>query len=103
MLNVLLGLNEQYSHMIALLKPSRPFPSFDEVRNDLLLEELTVRKVRPFSTPSTVLITTTPKGTTPSLPPPSLPPSVVPPAALASPGTAARTGTRAVCLLAFLL
>ena len=69
MLNVLLGLNEQYSHMIALLKPSRPFPSFDEVRNDLLLEELTVRKVRPFSTPSTVLITTTPKGTTPSMPP----------------------------------
>jgi len=68
-LNVLRGLNEQYSHMVALLKRSRPFPTFDEVRNDLLLEELTVRKVRPSSTTSTALVTTTPKGSATSAPP----------------------------------
>ena len=59
--------------MVALLKRSRPFPTFDEVRNDLLLEELTVRKVRPSSTTSTALVTTTPKGSATSAPPPATP------------------------------
>jgi hypothetical protein len=67
-LNILRGLNEQYSHMAALLKRSRPFPTFDEVRNDLLLEELTITKTRPSSTPSTALASATPKPAPPSQP-----------------------------------
>jgi len=55
-LNVLRGLNERYSHMVALLKRSRPFPTFDEVRNDLLLEELTINSTRASSTSSTALV-----------------------------------------------
>jgi len=39
-LNVLRGLNAKYDHMKALLKRTRPFPTFNEVRNDLQLEEL---------------------------------------------------------------
>ena len=78
-LNVLRGLNERYSHMVALLKRSRPFPTFDEVWNDLLLEELTMRKVRPSSTTSMVLVTTTPKGSVPSAPSPATPGSTTTP------------------------
>ena len=55
-LNVLRGLNERYSHMVALLKQSRPFPTFDEVRNDLLLEELTINSTRASSTSFTALV-----------------------------------------------
>jgi len=57
-LNVLRGLNEQYSHMVALLKQSRPFPTFNDVRNDLLLEELTAHKSHLAPAPSTTLVTT---------------------------------------------
>ena len=55
-LNVLRGLNERYSHMVALLKRSRLFPTFDEVRNDLLLEELTINSTQASSTSSTALV-----------------------------------------------
>lgn len=41
-LNVLRGLNDKFSYMTALLKRQKPFPSFLEVRSDLLLEELTM-------------------------------------------------------------
>ena len=41
-LAVLRGLNDQFSYMGALLKHQRPFPTFLEVRSDLLLEEITM-------------------------------------------------------------
>jgi hypothetical protein len=41
-LNVLRGLNERYSHMAALLKRTRPFLSYSDVRADLLIEEMTL-------------------------------------------------------------
>jgi hypothetical protein len=41
-LQVLRGLNKKYDHVKTNLKQARPFPSFHDVRNDLLLEELTL-------------------------------------------------------------
>jgi hypothetical protein len=53
-LNVLRGLNAKYDHMKALLKRTRLFPTFCEVRNDLQLEELTLEP--PASQPLTALL-----------------------------------------------
>jgi hypothetical protein len=41
-LSVLWGLNKKYDHIKTYLKRARSFPSFHEVRNDLLLEDLTL-------------------------------------------------------------
>ena len=41
-LNILRGLNKRYDHLKTFLKRAKPFPSFHDVRNDLLLEELTL-------------------------------------------------------------
>jgi hypothetical protein len=41
-LQVLRGLNKKYDHIKTYLKRAWPFPSFHDVRNDLLLEELTL-------------------------------------------------------------
>jgi hypothetical protein len=41
-LQVLQGLNKKYDHIKAYLKRARSFPSFHDVHNDLLLEELTL-------------------------------------------------------------
>jgi hypothetical protein len=41
-LNVLRGLNERFTHIGALLRRARPFPTFLEVNDDLSLEELTL-------------------------------------------------------------
>lgn len=41
-LNVLRGLNKMYDHVKTYLKRVRSFPSFHDVGNDLLLEELTL-------------------------------------------------------------
>ena len=45
-LNVIRGLNERFAHVGALLRRSRPFPSFLEARDDLILEELTRLRLR---------------------------------------------------------
>jgi hypothetical protein len=39
-LNILRGLSPRYGHLKAILKRQKPFPTFEHVRNDLLLEEL---------------------------------------------------------------
>jgi hypothetical protein len=39
-LNVLRGLNEKFAHMKVHFKRSKPFPSFNDVRNNLILEEI---------------------------------------------------------------
>jgi hypothetical protein len=39
-LNILRGLSPRYGHLKAILKRQKPFPTFEQVRSDLLLEEL---------------------------------------------------------------
>jgi hypothetical protein len=41
-LNLLRGLSPRYGHLKALIKRTMPFPTFHAVRNELLLEELTM-------------------------------------------------------------
>jgi hypothetical protein len=41
-LNVLRGLNERFTHVGALMRRARPFPTFPQVKDDLSLEELTL-------------------------------------------------------------
>jgi len=41
-LNVIRGLNERFTHVGTLLRCARPFPSFLEARDDLVLEEITL-------------------------------------------------------------
>jgi hypothetical protein len=63
-LNVLRGLNEKFAHMRIHYRHARLFPTFHQVRNNLLLEELTSSKTQ--SAPSTALVTMAPKGSSPS-------------------------------------
>jgi hypothetical protein len=67
-LNVLRGLNERYSHMAALIKRTRPFPSYSDVRADLLIEEMTL--ANKSSTPTALVATTPahPPGPRPGVP-----------------------------------
>ncbi|XP_066363590.1 uncharacterized protein [Miscanthus floridulus] len=48
-LNVIRGLNERFAHVGTLLRRAKPFPTFLEAREDLILEELTManRKEAP--------------------------------------------------------
>jgi len=55
-LNVIRGLNERFSHVGALLRRSRPFPTFLEARDDLILEELTLENKE---SPATALAAST--------------------------------------------
>jgi uncharacterized membrane protein YgcG len=56
-LNVLRGLNERFTHIGALLRRARPFPTFLEVKDDLSLEELTLGSHLPL--PAATLAATT--------------------------------------------
>ena len=56
-LNVIRGLNERFSHVGALLHRARPFPSFLEARDDLILEELTLENRK--DAPATALAVST--------------------------------------------
>jgi hypothetical protein len=53
-------LNERYAHMRIHFRRTNPFPCFRDVRNDLLLEELSVDA--PASAPPTALLISTTKG-----------------------------------------
>ncbi|XP_066390058.1 uncharacterized protein [Miscanthus floridulus] len=55
-LNVICGLNECFSHVGALLCRSRPFPTFLEACDDLILEELTLENKE---SPATALAAST--------------------------------------------
>ena len=64
-LNVIRGLNERFSHVGTLLRRTRPFPSFLEARDDLILEELTLENRK--DAPATALAaTSTANSTTPA-------------------------------------
>lgn len=56
-LSILRGLNEKFSHMAALIKRQKPFPSFIEVRSDLRLEEITMQS-KPVSSSTALLAST---------------------------------------------
>jgi hypothetical protein len=51
-LNLLRGLNPRYGHMKALIKRTVPFPTFHAVRNELVLEELTMTIKAPTPAPA---------------------------------------------------
>ena len=57
-MNLLRGLNEKYSSIRRQLQHARPFPTYQEVRRDLLLEELTLS--HSSSMPVSALIATPP-------------------------------------------
>jgi hypothetical protein len=57
-LSVLHGLNEEFRYMGAILKRQKSFPSFSEVKNDLLVEEISMAKP---AAPSQALIATAPR------------------------------------------
>jgi len=61
-LNVLCGLNEKFASIGRHLRRGRPFPSFLEVCDDLILEEITMAE--KASTPSSALLAGT--SSTPS-------------------------------------
>ncbi|XP_066392627.1 uncharacterized protein [Miscanthus floridulus] len=58
-LNVIHGLNERFSHVGTLLRRARPFPTFLEARDDLILEELTM-ETRKDAPATTLAASTTP-------------------------------------------
>jgi hypothetical protein len=63
-LNLLRGLSPRYGHLKALIKRTVPFPTFHAVRNELLLEELTMASEAPAPAPA--LYSTPPGSQAPS-------------------------------------
>jgi hypothetical protein len=63
-LNLLRGLSPRYGHLKALIKRTVPFPTFHHVRNELLLEELTMAYEAPAPAPT--LYNAPPGGQAPS-------------------------------------
>ena len=61
-LNVICGLNERFSHVRTLLRRARPFPTFLEARDDLILEELTM-ETHKDALATTLIASTTPSPT----------------------------------------
>jgi hypothetical protein len=51
-LNLLCGLSPGYNHMKALIKRTVSFPTFHAVRNELLLEDLTMETKAPTLAPT---------------------------------------------------
>jgi hypothetical protein len=49
-LNLLRGLNERFSHLRPLIVRTVPFPAFQQVKEDLLLEEITQGAARHSTT-----------------------------------------------------
>lgn len=69
-LNTLRGLNDRFSYLAALIQRQRPFPSFDVVRSDLRLAEITMKAKQSF--PAQAFAASTPRAPTlPSAPPPA--------------------------------
>jgi hypothetical protein len=77
-LNLMCGLSLRYGHLKALIKRTVPFPTFDVVRNELLLEELTMVTKAPAPAPT--LYSAPPGGQAPSVGQAPRPASTEPPA-----------------------
>jgi hypothetical protein len=65
-LNLLRGLSPRYGHLKALNKRTVPFPTFHVVRNELLLEELTMASEAAAPAPAPALYSAPPGGQAPS-------------------------------------
>jgi hypothetical protein len=63
-LNLLRGLSPRYGHLKALIKRTVPFPTFHHIKNELLLEELTMVYEAPAPAPA--LYSAPPVGQAPS-------------------------------------
>ncbi|KAM0903184.1 hypothetical protein ACQ4PT_018812 [Festuca glaucescens] len=75
-LNVPRGLSDRYGHLRTWISRQRPFPTFLEVRDDLVMEELTQGTSLSTTGSSIALAATTPRS---SAPPPSSPSSLLGP------------------------
>jgi hypothetical protein len=87
-LNLLRGLNPRYGHLKALIKRIVPFPTFHVVRNELLLEELTMTIEAPTPAPALYSATTGAQASSKGQAPRTLPtgaPARPPAATLAAP------------------
>jgi hypothetical protein len=62
-LNVIRGLNKRFSHVGTLLRRARPFPTFLEARDDLILEELSLQNKK--EAPATALLSVASSTSTP--------------------------------------
>jgi hypothetical protein len=78
-LNLLCGLSPRYGYLKALIKRTVPFPTFHAVRNEILLEELTMTLEAP--TPASALYSATPGAQAPFGGQATRTPSTVPPLA----------------------
>jgi len=67
-LNVIRGLNENFTNIGRHLRRGRPFPTFLDVRNDLLLEEITA--AQRHSAAPTALLAAGAGGASPGSPAP---------------------------------
>ena len=68
-LNLLRGLNERFSHLRPLIVRTMPFPAFQQVKDDLLMEEITQGTARDSTSqprPSMPAATTPPPPSGPS-------------------------------------
>jgi hypothetical protein len=94
-LNLLCGLSPRYGHLKALIKRTVPLPAFYVVRNELLLEKLTMETEAPAPAPT--LYSAPTDGQTPSGDPAPRPPSTgaatrTPPDAPVAPRPASNAG-----------
>ncbi|WVZ84583.1 hypothetical protein U9M48_031606 [Paspalum notatum var. saurae] len=77
-LNIVRGLNDTYSHLKTWISKLKPFPSFLQLRDDLVLDEIT----RGFSKGSSTVLVATPLAALASSPaPPVAPPAPATPPA----------------------
>jgi hypothetical protein len=74
-LNLLRGLNPHYGHLKALIKWIVPFPTFHAVRNELLLEELSMTHEAPPPVSALYSATTGTQTSSGGQAPPTLRPS----------------------------
>ncbi|KAL6652865.1 hypothetical protein ACP70R_011790 [Stipagrostis hirtigluma subsp. patula] len=90
-INILRGLNEKFDVTKAFFKRARPFLTFQQVRDELLLEELTMPKQPPSA--ASALFANAPKGSGAPLAPASAAPG--PPAGGSSSGGGKGSATNA--------
>ena len=78
-LNIVRGLNDTYSHLKTWISKQKPFPFFLQLRDDLVIDELTKGFFKGSS--STVLVATPPAAPASSPAPPAAPPAPATPPA----------------------
>lgn len=93
-LNILRGLSPRYGYLKAILKRQKPFPTFEQVRSDLLLEELESTADTATTLYSATWTAPSDSGGAPHHPSPPLPASGVPRQASSSGGGGGSRGRK---------